>query len=482
MSDGPVRTPFTLKERGLQYLVRRHPPAFAVAGYSPENTTWEEVRILLIGAGGIGCEVLHALALSGFTDTTVVDMDTIELSNLNRQFLFREADIGRSKAEVAAAFIEQCCPGVRVHSIFGRIEDQDDDFYRQFHAVILAVDSVAARRWMNQKIAELAHWDIADVAKSLDGHAQARKEKRIISAIPLIDTGTEGYEACCRVILLGEQPTPCIECMLDLYPKRKTVPLCTLENIPRSPEHCVLYVQFRLWDEMRPGVALDTNDMEHIHWVCRMAQRRKETFSIAGPDIDESFTLGVVKNVVPAVGFTNALVAGQATLELVKLLTGVAPSMQCFSYFNGAAECGGLTSYVTSLSPNPACPVCAPRPLLLLTADMGPRDVLDALNDQIGFPATSQEACESRDPQRLGVTLRVRFERDGEVYLIYKASNPLKTDVKGANIEEIFAAAGHADAFARWWSRKGNAFTVECSGADAHISAEALMSKDALFS
>ncbi|KAH9577772.1 THIF-type NAD/FAD binding fold [Trypanosoma melophagium] len=477
MSEVTLRTFFSMKERGLQSLVQRSPPAFAVAGYNPDNTTWDEVRVLLVGAGGIGCEVLHALALSGFTDITVIDMDTIELSNLNRQFLFRETDIGCSKAEVAAAFVEGRCPGVRVRALFARVEDQSEDFYRQFHAIILALDSVAARRWMNQKIADIALWEIVEVSHTDVKYSKRRRERRITSAIPIIDTGTEGYEACCRVILLGEESTPCIECMLELYPQQKRVPLCTLENVPRSPEHCVLYVQFRLWEEMRSDEALDLNNMEHIRWICLKAQQRKEVFGITGPDINEQFTIGVVKNVVPAVGFTNALVGSQAVLELFKLLTGVAPSVDCFSYLNGAAECGGLTSYVTSLSANPLCPVCAPRPLLSLTSQMRPHDVLVAIEEQIGFPVSRENMSSVRTLENMDVTLRVRFGRGSEVYLIYKSNNPLKTAVYGNTIEEIFSASGYTDIFVQWCDGDASGFIVECSGMDIFIVAEALMSR-----
>jgi len=75
---------------------------------SPTNEA-EQARILMVGAGGIGCELLKNLVLSGFGEIHIVDLDTIDLSNLNRQFLFRHEHIKKSKALVSSAWIHKGC-------------------------------------------------------------------------------------------------------------------------------------------------------------------------------------------------------------------------------------------------------------------------------------------------------------------------------------------------------------------------------------
>lgn len=73
-----------------------------------------EARIALVGMGGIGCPAAQALAQVGVGHVTLIDPDTVDLSNLPRQTLFRSADVGRPKAMVAAEVLEEINPSLSV--------------------------------------------------------------------------------------------------------------------------------------------------------------------------------------------------------------------------------------------------------------------------------------------------------------------------------------------------------------------------------
>lgn len=64
-------------------------------------------KVLMVGAGGIGCELLKNLVLTGFGEIHIVDLDTIDLSNLNRQFLFNMQHIKKPKAIVSLAHLKR---------------------------------------------------------------------------------------------------------------------------------------------------------------------------------------------------------------------------------------------------------------------------------------------------------------------------------------------------------------------------------------
>uniref|UniRef100_A0A6Q2Y974 NEDD8-activating enzyme E1 catalytic subunit n=2 Tax=Esox lucius TaxID=8010 RepID=A0A6Q2Y974_ESOLU len=229
----------------------------------------ETCKILVIGAGGLGCELLKNLALSGLRHIHVIDMDTIDISNLNRQFLFRPKDVGRPKADVAADFVNNRIPGCQVVPHFKKIQDFDESFYRQFHIIVCGLDSVIARRWMNGMLISLLSYEDGVLDPS--------------SIIPLIDGGTEGFKGNARVILPGM--TACIDCTLELYPPQINFPMCTIASMPRLPEHCIEYVRMLQWPKDTPfgdGVCLDGDNPEHIQWVFQRAQERAANYNITG--------------------------------------------------------------------------------------------------------------------------------------------------------------------------------------------------------
>ena len=171
----------------------------------------EHVKLLVVGAGGLGCEILKNLALMGFRKFDVVDRDTIELTNLNRQFLFRQSDIGKFKAEVARDRIRAQFPSVEIAAFTDSVQDlldKNPSFYNEYLCIISGLDNVEARLFLNKLIYELSKQDLH---------------------ISLIDGGTEGHMGQVRVIFPYKSDLPCYQCVLHQSPiVQDTLPLCTL--------------------------------------------------------------------------------------------------------------------------------------------------------------------------------------------------------------------------------------------------------------
>lgn len=317
------------------------------------------------GAGGLGCEILKNLALSGFKDIHVIDMDTIDVSNLNRQFLFRHADVGKYKAEVAAKFVEKRVKGVKITPYCGKIQDKDEEYYLQFALIVCGLDSIEARRWINATLVGMVDEQNPDSMK------------------PLIDGGTEGFKGQARVIF--PTMTSCIECQLDMHAPRAAVPLCTLATIPRQPQHCIEWAHIIAWEEERKDITLDTDDPEHITWLYQKALKRAQEFNISG--VTYSMTQGVVKNIIPAIASTNAIVAASCCNEAFKVLTNTNsflgyPGKDNYMMYTGDES---VYTFTFEHQKKSDCPVCGYENLarpLTLDANSTLQEFLDSLAER----------------------------------------------------------------------------------------------------
>ncbi|XVF63191.1 hypothetical protein PTKIN_Ptkin09bG0068300 [Pterospermum kingtungense] len=321
----------------------------------------EYAKVLVVGAGGLGCELLKDLALSGFKNLDVIDMDRIEVTNLNRQFLFRLEDVGKPKAEVAAKRVMERVNGVNIVPHFCRIEDKDIEFYSDFNIIALGLDSIEARSYINTVACSFLEYDSDD---------NPREE----TIKPMVDGGTEGFKGHARVIVPGV--TPCFECTIWLFPPQVKFPLCTLAETPRNAAHCIEYAHLIKWDEVHSGKAFDPDNPDHMKWVYDEAVKRAELFGI--PGVTYSLTQGVVKNIIPAIASTNAIISAACTLETLKIATGFSKTLSNYLTYNGVE---GLHTKVTEFVKEKDCLVCGPGVLIEVDTTVTLQKFIDMIEE-----------------------------------------------------------------------------------------------------
>lgn len=155
-------------------------------------TWWKQetiaaARIVVVGAGALGNEILKNLALVGFQNVLILDLDRVEISNLSRSVLFSEADIGQPKADAAAAAMKRILPQCEARGITANVVHEIGlGVFDWADVVIGGLDNREARLWLNR-----ACW---------------RMNK------PFVDGAIEGINGVARVFLPGKPP--CYECTL----------------------------------------------------------------------------------------------------------------------------------------------------------------------------------------------------------------------------------------------------------------------------
>ncbi|GBG26662.1 Ubiquitin-activating enzyme, putative [Hondaea fermentalgiana] len=190
------------------------------------------LKVFVVGAGALGCETLKNMALMGVAckskggALTVTDMDAIELSNLNRQFLFRSQHIGKMKSVVAADQARNMNPDFEVKAMESKVAPDtenlfNDAFWAGMDIVVNALDNVTARLYVDSKC--------------------------VFHGKPLLESGTLGTKA---------NTLPVVPNLTESYGSDpvqdeggEDIPACTLHAYPNLIEHTLAWARDAVFEK-----------------------------------------------------------------------------------------------------------------------------------------------------------------------------------------------------------------------------------------
>lgn len=217
----------------------------------------------MIGAGALGCEFLKTFALLGISSQYpgrlhVTDDDNIEMSNLNRQFLFNKDHIGKSKSKTACFIASRMNPSIILEPYTMKVSPDtedffDDNFWDDLDFLVTAVDNVNARIYLNSRC--------------------------IFYEKPMLESGTLGTKCHSEIIIPHltqtyndvKQPN-----------EESSIPLCTLKNFPYQIEHTIQWARDYLEGEFTEGgsecIKFLGNRKEYLERIAQELKNKSSTF------------------------------------------------------------------------------------------------------------------------------------------------------------------------------------------------------------
>ncbi|XP_047182083.1 ubiquitin-activating enzyme E1 1-like [Vigna umbellata] len=210
-----------LDPNDLKPLNSRYDAQISVFGQKLQKKL-EDAEVFVVGSGALGCEFLKNLALMGVScgqgKLTITDDDVIEKSNLSRQFLFRDWNIGQAKSTVASSAAASINPRLNIEALQNRVSPETenvfhDTFWENLSVVINALDNVNARLYVDQRC--------------------------LYFQKPLLESGTLG--AKCNTQMVIPHLTENYGASRD--PPEKQAPMCTVHSFPHNIDHCLTWAR-----------------------------------------------------------------------------------------------------------------------------------------------------------------------------------------------------------------------------------------------
>ncbi len=329
-------------------------------------------NILMVGCGALGCEWLKNIVTIGCKSLTIVDPDHIEKSNLSRQFLFREGDIGKSKCVTAIENIKKLINNeINMIGYNKKLSNTDIDFtnmvFKDKDIIISALDNIEARKYVDSICFN--------------------------NCLPLFESGTMGLKG---------NTQPIIPYLTEIYSSssdndnEESIPACTIKHFPNSINHTIhwaldyfvsltnknpeelfneLFIESvnellktypkdhkiddkDFWSNGKKcpqvldinsqlgidfinatkelyinssNTEFDKENYYHVNWITCASNCRAANYNIPLSTFYE--TKGIAGKIIPAVATTTSTIVGLIGLELLKYINGINNIDKYRSYF-----------------------------------------------------------------------------------------------------------------------------------------------------
>ncbi|UCE39488.1 MAG: ThiF family adenylyltransferase [Thermoplasmata archaeon] len=322
-------------------------------------------HVLIVGIGALGCEIAKNLALVGVGNLILIDMDTIETSNLSRQMLFTDNDRGRLKAEVAKEKLKILNPDVSIETYTQKFQDLPMSVFEGVDLIAGGLDSFSARFALNR----LAH----ELCK------------------PYVDGAATGFKGNVQVIIPEGDPllkdaTPCLRCFFPIPPAdEKVYVACSIPGEPRSREQCILKAEDEFVKEH--GIHKEYSDKE-LDMIAKIASRlSKESPHTKAEEFMPHEVENIIENKIPSILTVNAVISAIVSHEVLKILHRLSGlnigEIMSPSYLEYSSSYGIFTPVEISKDEN--CAVCGKERVKLslkMKSDSTFADMLSSLKKE----------------------------------------------------------------------------------------------------
>lgn len=224
-----------------------------------------QARVLVVGAGGLGCPVLQYLTAAGVGIVGIIDADIVSLSNLQRQILYRTEDIGRKKVEAAKEVLQALNPDITIHTYPEMFTEENADLLSEYDIVVDCTDNLKARYVIN------------------DACVKANK--------PFVYGSIYRFEG--QVAVFNYQNGPTYRCLFDEGEAESESPNCAeigvlgvLPGIIGTYQALEVVKFITGIGELLSGKLLMINTLHNIHRIIKI--KRRETIPLAVLDKDIS--------------------------------------------------------------------------------------------------------------------------------------------------------------------------------------------------